>query len=124
MGFPMRSIEKTRRARAIAPHSPKYATPLTVEMGEALTIEKTDAEWQSWRWCVNRSGKGGWIPDAYLEQFGHSGQAIAREDYTAKELTVEPDERLTLHYEESGWFWASRQSGEEGWVPAKCVVVE
>jgi hypothetical protein len=38
-------------------------------------------------------------------------------DYTTAELPVRVGEMLTLHYEESGWYWATNAAGQSGWVP-------
>jgi hypothetical protein len=40
------------------------ATELSVESGEALTVEFTEAEWG---WATKEGGQKGWVPLEYLE---------------------------------------------------------
>jgi hypothetical protein len=43
------------------------ATELSVEEGETLTVEFTEAEWG---WATNESGQSGWVPLECLELLG------------------------------------------------------
>lgn len=105
--------------RVIADYQATYLDPLTIQSGEALTLGKTDPEWPGWIWCTNRDGQSGWVPESYLERHGQKG--IARYDYTAAELSVQANEELILHQFESGWYWATNQDGQSGWVPASHI---
>ncbi len=42
---------------------------------------------------------------------------VMKRDYDATELSVEVGEVLTVEFEESHWAWATKESGESGWVP-------
>lgn len=42
---------------------------------------------------------------------------LLQRDYTATELSVEEGETVTVSFEESGWGWATNESGQSGWVP-------
>jgi uncharacterized protein YgiM (DUF1202 family) len=42
---------------------------------------------------------------------------ILQRPYTATELSVEEGEAVTVLLTESGWAWATNESGESGWVP-------
>ena len=44
-------------------------------------------------------------------------QCVLQRDYTATELTVEEGETVTVLLMESGWGWATNESGQSGWVP-------
>jgi SH3 domain/Variant SH3 domain len=110
-------------ARASADYETMYSDPLTVSAGEELTLGRRDDEWPGWIWCVNRAGKGGWAPERYVEERGE-GSGVARQDYTAAELPLRAGDTLTLHAEESGWYWATNAAGRSGWVPRTHIVLE
>ena len=42
---------------------------------------------------------------------------VLQREYTATELSVEEGETVTLLLVESGWGWATNESGQSGWVP-------
>ena len=42
---------------------------------------------------------------------------VLQRDYTATELSVDEGETVTVLLMESGWGWASNESGRSGWVP-------
>ena len=44
-------------------------------------------------------------------------QCLLRRDYTATELNVDEGETVTVLLMESGWGWATNESGQSGWVP-------
>jgi hypothetical protein len=44
---------------------------------------------------------------------------MAREDYTARELSVQPEDILMVDKILNGWAWARRSDGETGWVPMR-----
>jgi len=79
----------------------------------------TDIE--GWVWCEAPDGRSGWAPRGWLAEAG--GMWTARRDYDAIELTVAPGEVLEVVLEESGFYWARKETGETGWVPADHVSV-
>ena len=42
---------------------------------------------------------------------------VLQRDYTATELNVDEGETVTVLLMESGWGWATNESGQSGWVP-------
>jgi hypothetical protein len=55
------------------------------------------------------------VPQNWLE-LDKEGAMLLR-DYSARELSVVPGQILSATLSESGWVWATTESGEEGWVP-------
>jgi 8-oxo-dGTP pyrophosphatase MutT (NUDIX family) len=108
-------------ARATADHKPYYPDPLVVSVGEEVTVGREDTEWVGWLWCTSAAGKSGWVPKRYIEPASEGDKGRILVDYTAAELPVQTGEALTLHHEESGWYWATNAAGEQGWVPATHV---
>jgi hypothetical protein len=96
-----------------------YPDPLKVVEGENVEVGKRDEEWTGFLWCANPAGKGGWVPEDYVEPSGDVG--VMRCDYTARELTISVGEELALHKSESGWYWATNKEGESGWVPVNHI---
>ncbi len=97
-----------------------YTHPLTVSVGEELTIRRGENQrGVGWVWCINRKGKGGLVPESYLERQGEV--VTVRCDYASTDLTVHVGEALTLHKMESGWVWATNPAGQSGWVPASRI---
>jgi hypothetical protein len=104
--------------RVIADYTCAYPDPLVMRTGEQLIVGERDTQWPEFVWCVNSVGKGGWVPDKYIERVGEAG--IARCDYTAQ-LTATADEELVLDHAEGGWFWATNRQGRSGWIPAEHI---
>lgn len=67
---------------------------------------RRDDEWPGWVGCETQAGVGGWMPERLLDKTG-----CALNAYTARELTVQIDEELTV------------QEAESGWVPASHLVI-
>lgn len=107
-------------ARVAADYHPAYPDPLVISAGETLTVGTNDTQWPSYVWCTNRAGKGGWVPESYVERTGGDG-GIARRNYTAAELEAKAGETITLEQFEGGWYWAANQAEQRGWVPAEHV---
>lgn len=108
-------------ARVSTAYAATYADALTLKTGEEVTFGDHDTEWMAFVWCTNREGKSGWAPEAYIEHSPHG--AYLRRDYDANELTVHTGEVLTLEDEHGGWYLASTQSGQRGWIPAEYVEI-
>jgi uncharacterized protein YgiM (DUF1202 family) len=96
-----------------------YPDPLEVLEGEEVTVGERDEEWSGFLWCANPAGKGGWVPEDYVEPSGDVG--VMRCDYTARELNISVGDELVLHKSESGWHWATNNEGESGWVPGNHI---
>ena len=108
-----------KRCRVIAPHKATYADTIVLSKGEAASAGRTDPENPGWIWCVCDSGKSGWVPLAYLKLEGDKATALF--DYNAMELTVEIGAALSVVREESSWALCETDSGEQGWIPLKCL---
>jgi hypothetical protein len=102
--------------RVIAAYQSAHPDPLVIRVGEKLTVGKKESEWSGWVWCAKQNGKGGWVPEKYVELKGDI--CVARLDYDATELSVDIGDELIMGYEESGWIWCTNQHGQYGWVPA------
>jgi predicted acetyltransferase len=103
-------------AAAVADHLASYSEPLLLQYGDELNVHQASKEYPGWFWCNSSIGAEGWVPEAYLTK---TGEAIRiKRDYSSIELNVNKGEQLCLHFEESGWHWATNQKGQSGWVPA------
>ena len=109
--------DRTTSARVIAAWQVTYSDPLTLRAGEEVTVGKHDTEWPGWVWCTNRAGKGGWVPEQYIEEHGSEG--AARYDYTAVELAVNVGDELLVGQRINGWVWCTNANGQSGWVPER-----
>jgi uncharacterized protein YgiM (DUF1202 family) len=59
------------------------------------------------------------VPENWVEKRGRD--CLLQRDYTATELDVEEGETVTVLLMESGWGWATNESGKSGWVPLECL---
>ena len=109
-----------KNARVIKAYQASDPEPLVIRAGERLTVGENSDQWPAYVWCVNQAGKGGWVPEAFLEREGDSG--VARRDYSAAELTVSVGEELVLGEKAGGWFWATNRANCSGWVPAEYIM--
>lgn len=103
------------RYRAVRDYETEYQAPMRLEAGARLRIEERASEWPGWAWCVTDAGVGRWFPAAWLRVEGED--AVLLRDYEPVELPVRAGETLTAAFEESGWIWATGESGATGWVP-------
>ena len=114
------SIQAGSRVRVIRDYEAPYPDPVAAEAGGRVTIDASRAsEWEGWVWCTDHLGKGGWVPEAYLEVRGDQGTLLC--DYDAIELTIREGETLTVHMIESAFLWVTTADGRSGWVPAEHV---
>ena len=98
-------------------HKSNYPNPITFKYGECLSIGKKDTEFEGWIWVTTNGGNQGWAPMQYIQLREGSNKAVAKHDYTAKELDTCVGDELTLHYELNGWGWFENNDGFSGWVP-------
>jgi uncharacterized protein YgiM (DUF1202 family) len=106
---------KLNRCVVIEKHQGSDNHPLIIKKGEILRYERKETEWEGWIWCMDNSGKGGWVPEAYLNLQETHCEVL--QDYNAIELTVNIGEEFIIEKEESGWFWVRDEGGREGWIP-------
>lgn len=110
------------KAVVVKPYKRPYENPISVAAGDALTPDfdrRTDIA--GWVWCTARDGRAGWTPRDWLTNADGTWRVMR--DFDAIELSVEIDELLVLSSEESGFFWATKQNGEAGWIPCENVSV-
>ncbi len=111
------------KAVVLMPYQRPYADPIVVKSGEALQpdFEKhTDIE--GWVWCTAEDGRSGWTPKSWMERIGNVWRMTR--DFNALELTIQPGEILDIEFEESGFYWVRKTTGETGWVPCANVAVQ
>ena len=109
------STIRSHRYRSVKEYASPYEEPRVFAKGETVRWERRESNWSGWLWCTSSSGTEAWVPEAWLEIRGDSGSLL--HDYTAKELSVRSGDVLVALLEESGWIWARKTTGEEGWVP-------
>ncbi|MDN7142097.1 hypothetical protein KC131_15730 [Pseudomonas sp. JQ170] len=106
----------------VEPHRSEYPEPISFAKGAALTIGERyeGAEgWDNWYFCTTPGHAGGWVPGQVIERLqGERGRAL--EDYCARELDVDPGERLEGGRQLNGWVWCSK-GDQAGWVPLAVV---
>jgi len=107
------------KARAIKDWKVVYSDPIAVNTGDLVVLGQRDTEWPGWVWCTTDAGRSGWVPERLVEAGGERGRMLA--GYSAVELAMHAGDRLSLHREESGWYWATNEAGQSGWVPASHV---
>lgn len=100
------------------------ADPIVLKAGDPVRLgERSDGEgpWPNWVYCSSgRTGKSGWTPLQILKVQGET--AVARADYTAREMTVAEGDSLSGENRLNGWLWCVRASdGQSGWVPESCL---
>jgi SH3-like domain-containing protein len=66
-----------------------------------LEVKREDEEYRGWLWCRAGDGRQGWMPLELLS--GQRPIAIALEDYSAKELTVQLGDELEIQRVHHGW---------------------
>ena len=64
----------------------------------------------------------GWAPCDLLRPLD-AERAETLASYDARELDVSVGQSLRLHDELGGWWWAQREDGAQGWVPARHLQV-
>lgn len=109
------------RVRVVKPYQRPHTDPLAVCAGDEVTPDfqkRTDLA--GWAWCTAGDGRSGWTPRGWLREAG--GRWRVTRDYDSVELTIVVDEELEILAEESGFYWATNQRGESGWVPCRNVV--
>jgi hypothetical protein len=101
------------------PHTPGDQGSFAGAAGESLLCERRPTEWEGWLWCTNEVGGAAWVPEAWLEGSGER-RRLTR-DYFSHELTVRPGDDVTVLLAVAEWALATGPSGEQGWVPWRCL---
>ena len=110
------------KAVVVKAYARPYADPISVAAGESVTPDfARHTDIAGWVWCTAMDGRSGWTPRNWLALT--DGAWRIDRAFNAIELTIAPGEVLDLAFEESGFFWATKQDGESGWVPCGNVSV-
>lgn len=108
---------------ALEEHKSNYPNPISFKKGECLVTGKKDTEFEGWIWVTTNGGNQGWAPMRYLQLREGSDKAVAKRDYTAKELNTCAGDELILHYELDDWGWIEKNDGSCGWIPMKTTKI-
>lgn len=118
----MQSSESLRAAVAYAGRRPTYEHPIAFDAGARLTVTRNDDEWPDFHWCETPDGAEGWtLRSAFELDDGQSlealpATAVAVADYDARELALNPGEKLLVGDDHGGWRWCYSAKGDAGWV--------
>lgn len=111
---------RTKAYLVVKDHMSEFPEPITFERDALLVLgERYEGPegWENWILCESPGQKAGWVPAQILEVVGEK-TARAREDYTARELSVREGEFLRGERILNGWIWCEKSgSAESGWVP-------
>ena len=108
------------KARVTKAYERPYENPIAVPAGAQVDPDfERPTDIAGWVWCTGADGRSGWAPRGWLAK--QSDRWHLERDFNAIELTITPGEILKIEFEESGFYWASRESGEHGWVPCDHV---
>ena len=99
----------------IESHKSNYPHPISFEKGDLLSVGRRDDEYVGWVRVTTRDGNEGWAPEQYIKH--HSGQWVAVESYSAKELDTTVGEKLLVLHELNKWAWVKNSEEICGWVP-------
>lgn len=112
-------MEKLARVRTA--HLASYSDPIRVELGDALSLDGREDDWDGhrWLWAVSTDGREGWVPDNLIDE--HLRVPVARFGYSAIELTCDVGENVQILCETHGWAWCRNEKGGEGWIPQRCL---
>lgn len=109
-----------KRYLVIQDYTSEYPNPITFAKGAPLVVGKRyegPEGWDDWFFCRTPGQESGWVPAQVIEIIS-GDTAQAREDYTARELTVQKGEQLLGGRVLNGWAWCENPaSSESGWVP-------
>lgn len=108
-----------RQARVIARHRAPDRPAILVARGDTATLGDRDHDWPEFVWSTLAGGLGGWIPESVFDV--DRDVAIANTDYDSRELNADVSEQLILHREMAGWWWAEKNDGATGWIPARAI---
>ena len=115
------TVKTTILVRVIEDYQAPYPDPIQANAGDEVKVDfEKETDIDRWVWCTNHAGKSGWVPKSCIEINGNQGKML--QNYNAIELTIHFDEQLTVHNQESGFYWVSNQAGQQGWIP--CANVE
>jgi hypothetical protein len=108
------------RLLVIEDHQSEFPVPLAFQKGATLSvgdIYNGPEGWTDWYFCTCPRQSTGWAPKQVL-RFVSPTEAIALEDYTARELSVRVGDVVIGSRMINGWQWCvAEKTKESGWVP-------
>jgi hypothetical protein len=110
------------RALVVADYRTRYHDPIRFDAGEIVHLGERDHEWPAYVWTRLADDRAGWAPCDLLRPLD-AERAETLASYDARELDVSVGQSLRLHDELGGWWWAQREDGAQGWVPARHLQV-
>lgn len=102
-------------------HSSNYPKPISFQAGDRVELGIHDDEFPGWIRVTTHDGNQGWAPVQYLHKDDVGKNAIALQDYSARELNTKIGEQLILLYELNDWGWVENKHKETGWVPLTTI---
>lgn len=112
-----------RPGRVLMPWRPSVDDVLEVRAGERVRLGIRAETWPGWRFCTAQNGQEGWIHEVYLDTLG-ADEALLREPYSSRELSLDEGDRVTVYRAVGGWLWVQVPQGAWGWVPEEQVTPE
>jgi SH3-like domain-containing protein len=107
------------KVRVRLEHKVEYENPIQVTAGETVQVGRADDDYPGWIWCRAVDSREGWMPCELLSIEGSIG--IVLQDYSAKELAVQPGDELAVQEVRHGWMLVRNEQGELGWIPQSHV---
>jgi hypothetical protein len=97
----------------------EVGSSIELNKGERVYTEVTyegNKYWPNWIYCKKLDNKeSGWVPLQILEKEGK--MAVAKENYSARELSSDKGEIVEGIKRLNGWIWCLKESDNEGWIP-------
>lgn len=113
--------EGAARCEAVTAHKAKQGDPIELIKGQSFSVGEAFQEqegWDGWYFCT-AGAKSGWVHESVIDMRGDKG--VAKEDYSARELSLEKGEKLRAIRETGGWMWCENERFERGWAPKSCL---
>jgi SH3-like domain-containing protein len=103
------------KARIRLEYKVQYPNPIQVRAGESVQVEREDDDYPGWFWCRAADGREGWMPCELLSRQGAVARAL--QDYSAKELAVQPGDEVEVEEVRHAWVLVRNAKDERGWIP-------
>lgn len=99
-------------------HHTDYPNPIAFRAGERVRIGHEDDEFPGWVRTLTADGNEGWAPLSLLT-LAAEGEALAQQDYTARELDVVVGERVRVERDwQAGSGFTTKQGNQAGYRQA------
>jgi GNAT superfamily N-acetyltransferase len=97
----------------------KQDEPIELFKGQSFAVGEEfqgHEGWDGWYFCT-AGAKSGWVHGSVIDVQG--GRGVAKEDYSAYELSFKKGDKLRGLRNAGGWVWCEDERFERGWAP-KC----